>query len=157
MTMFEDGIGNWITDSSGLGGFADPGDITGQYAARNFTFALMCANALGINNNNNYTNVGATVSVAKSAIENQLWGLQQTTSSASNTSMTSLGGIWTDFCTSAYSATSPYGPCNLNPLSDGIGSVGTWGLVAGASPMNNPKETEEDAPLVLLAYGKNIW
>lgn len=139
-TMFDDAIGTW--DGTG---FTDPGGTPGKYSTRNFTFALMCANALGIDNNNNY--VGGSVNLPKATVENQLWALQQISSSKSNTKVPSLGGIWTDFCTPAYGDAT----CNLNPLIDGIGSLNQWGLIGSA------KETEEDAPLVLLAYGKNIW
>lgn len=139
-TMFNDAIATW----DGTGFIDNPPSPTGKYSTRDFTFALMCANALGINNNNDY--VSGSVDLPKSTIENQIWALQEKSGSISNTNVPSNGGIWTDFCTPAYGT-----GCNTNPLIDGIGSLNQWGLLGSA------KETEEDAPLVLLAYGKNIW
>ena len=65
----------------------------------------------------------------QSQIETQLWILQGNN-----------GGIWDVYC-----AFDGKAPCNVNP------SGGSTGI------SNVAKQTNEIAPLVLLAYGANIW
>jgi hypothetical protein len=99
------------------------GRLAGIYWTRDPAFAMLCADALDRGRQQIW---GRGRPVAKSAIEQRLWGAQSHT-----------GGIWTNYC------------------GDGTENGGL--CASGRRIPAVAKQTNELAPLTLLAYGLNIW
>ena len=119
-------------------GFVNPSDTPGLgqiHYARNLAFALIAANALG-------GDPAWATNVSQADVENVLWALQQSSGGfpAAYTPMLYVGG------------TEPAG-CKPVPGIAADASADTLYVCVG----RNVKVTEEASPLVVLAYGPNIW
>jgi hypothetical protein len=115
-------------------GFPTYGSNSNDYYTHDLALVLMCANALGSTAHESpyWTNA------LQQQIESQLWSLQDTDSASSSAS----GGVWNRYCVRTKDA-----DCEPNPYQTTLET----GIPKTATMLN------EDAALILGAYGPNVW
>ena len=132
LKFFNIALSNW--DGTGFPSLGSNSDL---YFTHDLGLVLMCANALGDMAKTN----PLWTSKLQQRIENQMWELQDVGENGTG----GTGGLWNTYCSFGTTAN-----CDPNPYPYPQGHLNT-GIAHNATMLN------EDAALVLSAYGLNVW